>query len=112
MELIKEKITKDRLKDIAKEDYNSMIKGTVDIEKEIIALGGEFHSDSNNLLIKDGSSQRNIWGFNIYVNKPKDDWIEFISLINIRPADDNFDMEIQSPKIREKIINIVNNLIC
>ena len=105
IKIIKEKIKRDEL-------GKDMIKGVVDIEKEIIALGGEFHSDANSLLIeKENSNQRNIWGFNISPNKPKEQWIEFVSLINIRPADNNLDMEIQDPKIKEKIKQIVDKLV-
>jgi len=112
IKIIKKKITKEELKKITQEGYGNTLKAVVDIEKEIIALGGEFHSDANALLIeKEGSNQRNIWGLNISPNKPEKQWIEFVSLINIRPADNNFDMEIQNPKIKEKIKQIVDKLI-
>ena len=105
IKIIKEKIKRDEL-------GKDTIKAVVDIEKEIMAIGGEFHSDANSLLIeKEGSSQRNIWGFNISPDKSKEQWIKFVSLINIRPADNNFDMEIQDPKIKEKVRQIVDKLI-
>jgi len=109
--VIKKKITKQELEDFAQKNYGDMIKAAVDIEKEIIALGGEFHSDANKALIEQGSNQRNIWGINIYPVKGKEEWIEFVSLINIRPADNNFDMEVQNKEIREKIKQIVDELI-
>jgi len=110
--IIKEKITREQLKEFAREGYGSVLKVVVDIEKEIIALGGEFHSDANLLLIeKEGSNQRDIWGFNISPKRSKENWIEFVSLINIRPSDNNFDMEIKNKKIKEKIKQIVNKLI-
>jgi len=112
IKVIKKRITRKELEDIVKQNHGDTIKGVVDLEKRIIALGGEFHSDANILLVeKEGSSQRNVWGFNISPKKPKEKWIEFISLINIRPADNNFDMEIQNPKIKEKIKQIINKLI-
>lgn len=109
--VIKEKITKQELESFAKNNYGDMIKAAIDIEKEIIALGGELHSDANEVLIKQGSSQRNIWGINIYPAKEKEEWIEFVSLINIRPADNNFDMEVQNKEIKEKIRQIIDKLI-
>jgi len=111
IKVIEEKITKQELEDFAQKNYGDMIKAAVDIEKEIIALGGEFHSDANEALIEQGSNQRNIWGINIYPAKNKEEWIEFVSLINIRPADNNFDMEVQDKEIREKIKQILNKLI-
>ena len=111
IKVIKEKITREELESFARDNYGDMIKAVVDIEKEIIALGGEFHSDANEVLTEQGSNQRNIWGINIYPRKDKTEWIEFVSLINIRPADNNFDMEVQNEEIREKIKKIINKLI-
>ena len=112
IKIIKKKITRDELENIAKENYGDMVKGVVDIKKEIIALGGELHSDANALLIeKQGSNQRNIWGFNVFPDRSKEQWLEFVSLINIRPADNNFDIEIQNSEIKEKIKQIINKLI-
>ena len=112
IKIIKEKISKEELKKIAKENYGHMVKGVVDVEKKIIALGGEFHSDANEVLMGgEGSLQNNVWGFNIYIEKPKEERIEFVSLINIRPADNNFDMEVQDKELKKKIKKIVDNLI-
>lgn len=111
IKIIKEKITKDELKKLAEENFGEMIKAAVDIEKEIIALGGELHADANSLLIEKGSNQENLWGINIYPNKPRDEWLEFSALINIRPLVGNRSMEIQDPEIKEKIKKIVDKLI-
>ena len=90
--IIKDKIGLEELKMLAKEFYGSMIKGVADIERGLVAFGGEYHMDANTALIEDGSGQSNLWGFNVYLKKPREDWLEYISLINIRPADGNFDM--------------------
>ena len=111
IKIIKEKISKDDLRDIADEFFGEMIKSVVDIEKEIIAVGGELHVDANEALLSNGSKQENIWGINIYLDKPKSEWIEFSSLINIRPLANNRSMVIEASEIREKIIEIVNKLI-
>lgn len=109
--IVETTIPLDELKEISREFYKTMIKGVVDIEKEIVAFGGEFHMDANINLIEHGSKQQNIWGFNIHFNKSKDSWIEYTSLINIRPHLDNNDMEIQDALIRARIEKIVNNKI-
>ena len=84
----------------------------VDIEKEIIAIGGELHSDEQELLIeKEGSKNETLWGINIYPTKPRDKWLEFNSLINIKPLFENRSMEIENLEIREKIKGIINKLI-
>lgn len=111
IKIIREKITKNELKKIAMHGFGTMIKAVVDIEKETMALGGELHSDANNLLLENSSEQRNLWGINIYPDKPKEKWVEFTALINIRPSLGNRTMEIQDPKIKEKIKEIVDKLI-
>ena len=109
--IIKEKITKEQLKKFAQEGYGSVSKVVVDIEKEIMALGGELHSDAKDLLLEQGSKQENLWGIDIYPDRSKDKWIEFNSLINIRPSVGNRLMEIQDNKIKDKIRQIIDSLI-
>lgn len=99
------------IEEISKEYYAPMIKGVVDIEHEIIAFGGEYHIDANQKLIELGYEQKNIWGFNISLDKPREQWIEYTSLINIRPHADNFDMEVQNPEIRARMQEIINKKI-
>lgn len=107
IEIIDKKITESELREIAKDFYGDMIKGVVDIEQEILAMGGEYHIDANMVLIKNGSKQKNIWGFNWYFDKPQDERIEYISLINIRPAQGNIAMEIQDASLRDAIKTII-----
>ncbi|KKQ78230.1 MAG: hypothetical protein UT00_C0001G0115 [Parcubacteria group bacterium GW2011_GWA1_38_7] len=111
IKIIRQKITKSELEDLAKEIYVEMVKGVADIERGIIALGGEWHMDANEVLIKDGSAQENLWGFNIYLNKPKEERLEYNSLINIRPKQSNKSMEIESEELKNKILEIVSNLV-
>lgn len=109
--VVKEKISTSDLKKLVGEGLDDILKAVVDIEKEIMAIGGELHSDANEPLIENGSKQDNLWGINIYPNKPREEIIEFSSLINIRPLSGNRSMEIQLPEIKEKIIKVVDKLI-
>lgn len=109
--IIKDKITKLELEELAKEFYVEMVKGVADIEKDIIALGGEWHMDANQILVENGSNQENLWGFNIYLNKPRKEMLEYNSLINIRPKQGNKSMEIESEEIKNKIFEIVSSLV-
>jgi hypothetical protein len=109
--IIRDKISKPEMEELAKEFYVEMVKGVADIERDIIALGGEWHMDANQVLVDDGSIQEDLWGFNIYLNKPKEKMLEYNSLINIRPKQGNREMEIESEEIRNKIFEIVNNLV-
>ncbi|KKT34554.1 MAG: hypothetical protein UW24_C0027G0017, partial [Parcubacteria group bacterium GW2011_GWA2_44_12] len=88
-----------------------MVKFVVDIEKEILALGGELHADCEDLLLKDGSRQQNLWGANLYPLRDEDERIEYTSLINIKPSVGNRNMEIQDEIIRNKVREIAERLL-
>ena len=100
-------ISKANLIELAKEFYGDMIKGVVDIEREIIALGGEMHVDAEEILLKNGSKQSNLWGFNILLDKGREDCLIYESFINIRPRDNNRSLEVQDIKIRERMKRII-----
>ena len=108
IQIVRDKISKKELEELAKEFYVEMVKGVVDIERGIIALGGEWHMDANEVLIKDGSLQPNLWGFNVYVGDKR---VEYVSLINIRPAQNNRTLEVEDSLIRQKMYAIINSLI-
>ncbi|MDO8523190.1 MAG: DUF5674 family protein [bacterium] len=107
IKIIDKKITESELREIAKDFYGEMVKGVVDIEREIIAMGGEFHMDANIILIENGSKQQNVWGFNWYFDKTGDERIEYVSLINIRPGQGNRKMEVQDVSLRDKMKTII-----
>jgi hypothetical protein len=113
IEIVRDQISLDQLREIAKEFYGFMIKGVVDIEEEIAAFGGEYHMDANLFLIDKGSKQPNIWGFNVYFHKKKGEegWLEYTSLINIRPTEGNVTMEIADPLLKNKINSILQKII-
>ena len=105
--IIREQISEHELRELAKEYYGHMIKGVVDLERELVAFGGEFHADANSLLLGDGSQQPDVWGFNWYFDVPEEERIEYTSLINIRPLQGNRKMEISDETIRNKVRSIV-----
>lgn len=91
------------LESLAKEWHQTLVKGVADIKTGLVALGGEWHIDANNRLIEEGSEQKNLWGFNIYPKEKGDAAIEYNSLINIRPMQDNRSMEITSEETRNSV---------
>lgn len=111
VKLIDKKISKTELTEIAKERFGDMVKAVVDVELRIMVIGGELHADEEAILIESGSKQENLWGINIYTDKPVNERIEFDSMINIRPRQNNRSRDVLDPKIREKITIIVNNLV-
>ena len=109
--IIRETIPRQEAHRIGAAWYKDMVKGVVDVEEEIVALGGEWHMDANVVLMDDGSSQDHVWGFNIYPERVGNDWIEYISLINIRPALGNKGMEVLDPALRDRMKAIIEKRI-
>lgn len=107
IKIIDQKITERELREIAAEFYIDMIKGVVDIERGILAMGGEYHIDANMVLIENGSRQQNVWGFNWYFDRTGDERVEYVSLINIRPAQGNRAMEVQDASLRDTMKIII-----
>jgi hypothetical protein len=111
IELINAPITRQRLKEIAEKRFGDMVKGVVDIEKEIIALGGELHADEEAYLLENGSLQRNLWGINLYPDMQMPEFLEYDSMINVRPSQNNRSRGVDNPSIRRQIESIVRKLI-
>ncbi len=109
--LIKQPIPLAELREIAAKRFGDMVKGVVDLEKGIMALGGDLHADEEAFLLQTGSAQENLWGINLYADLPMPDMVEFDSMINIRPRQNNRSRGVESQEIREKIIAIVDKLI-
>jgi len=91
--------------------FGNLVKAVVDIKKEIIVVDTELYSDGEMVLIESGSKQEDLWGINIYPDLPKEDQIEFDSMINLRPKQNNRSRSVDDPKVREKILEICNKLI-
>lgn len=111
IKIIRNTITKKELVEMAKDQFGDWIKAVVDIEKGIMAVGGDLHADEEAVLLEDGCNQKNLWGINIWPEKSADEWIAFDSMINIRPSVGNRSRNIESAEIREKIIKIINRII-
>lgn len=104
---LKEKATSTQIADML-EEYESMIKIVVDIRQKNLSGGGEMHADCESVLLDDGSQQDDLWGANWY---PKEQRIEFESLINIRPRLNNRSILIQSEEIRNAVEDVARKLL-
>lgn len=111
IKVIRDALTRDDLQEMAKLQFGDMVKAVVDVEQEIIAIGGELHSDEEAMLLDQGSSQHNLWGINLYPDKPAEEWIEFDSMINVRPSGGNRSRYVESAAIREAVNKIVHRLV-
>ncbi|OGX18641.1 MAG: hypothetical protein A3K83_04930, partial [Omnitrophica WOR_2 bacterium RBG_13_44_8b] len=95
-------ISSGQLKEMAV-GFGNLVKAVVDIEKGVMAVGGELHSDEEALLLEKGSRQRDLWGINLYPELQGDKFIEFDSLINLRPVQNNRSRRVEDAGIRQKI---------
>lgn len=111
MEIITNKVSITKLKELSAKMFGDLVKAVVDIEKGIMAIDGELHADVQALLLENESKQENLWGINIYPDKTGQDFIEFDSVINIRPSQQNRSRGVDNPEIRKKVLEIVNELI-
>ena len=104
--LLHESPTADQLQEML-EAQLTYIKLAVDVERGIVAGGGEYHADCEEVLLEDGSLQENIWGADWY---PESRTVTFGALINIRPRQGNRGMEIVDPALRARIEQVVRRL--
>jgi hypothetical protein len=110
IKIVRDAITKAELNEMAKQQFGDMVKAVVDVEQRIMAIGGELHADEEAVLLDQGSAQKNLWGINLYPEQPIAEWIEFDSMINVRPSGGNRSRNVEQAEIREAITAIVNRL--
>jgi hypothetical protein len=108
---IEKKILKADLYPLELKGHISLVKAVVDIKRKIMVAGTSMHSDAEALLLEQGSEQADLWGINLYLKKSRADWIEYDSMINLRPWQDNDSRGVDHPEIREKIKQIVDSLV-
>lgn len=106
MKIIKGTLTLDELKQMAAAMFGDLVKAAVDVDRKLIAVDAELHSDLEALLLEDGSKQKNIWGINFYPDLEGDDFIEFDSMINMHPSQGNRSRGVDSKEMRNKIVTI------
>lgn len=111
MKIITGKITLEELKQMAAALFGDMVKVVVDVEKELVAVDAELHSDLEALLLQQGSKQKDLWGINLYPDMEGDDFLEYDSLINIRPSRGNKSRGVEDSAIRFRILSTVNKRI-
>jgi hypothetical protein len=112
VEIVREHIALDRLRAMAEQRFGDLIKAVVDVERAIMAIDAELHSDQEAALLDDGSAQVNLWGINLYpADYGAEGWIEFDSMINVRPSRGNRSREVEDAVTRQRIVEIVDQLV-
>ena len=101
----------DELRRLAVGRFGDLVKAVVDVELRIMVLDADLHADQEAELLARGSLQRDIWGINLYPDLAESDWIEFDSMINLRPSFGNRSRGVDDPAIRERITRLVVGLV-
>ncbi|MCL1851238.1 MAG: DUF5674 family protein [Bacteroidetes bacterium] len=109
MLIVEDVISRKELGVLAENLLGDMVKAVVDIEKEVLILDAELHADMEALLLENGSEQENLWGINLYPDMDGEDFIEFDSMINIKPRQGNRSRGVEDVNVRNRIIEIINN---
>lgn len=109
--IVRESITRAELTTMAAARFGDLVKAVVDVARGVMALGGELHADEESLLLDDGSSQQDLWGINLYPNEAGADWIEFDSVINVRPSQHNRSRSVEDEATRAIILRVVHTLV-
>ncbi len=96
---------------LAAAQFGDFVKAVVDVERGLMAIGGELHADEEALLLQDGSRQEDLWGINLYPELPPAELIEFDSMINVRPLQSNRSRGVEDASVRRRIQEIVERLV-
>ncbi len=104
-------IALDEIRLLAVARFGDMIKGVVDLERGILLLDADLHADQEASLLADGSKQTNLWGINLYPDIAGDDWLEFDSMINLRPSFGNRSRGVDDPGTRAVIAAFVERVV-
>ncbi|MSU74923.1 MAG: hypothetical protein EXS55_00175 [Candidatus Magasanikbacteria bacterium] len=111
MKIITEPISLADLKNVAAERFGNMVKAVVDVNQEIMAIGGDLHADEEAVMLEHGSAQENLWGINLYPDVSGLDFLEFDSMINLRPKQNNRSRSVEDIDAQNRIREVVRKLI-
>jgi hypothetical protein len=111
MQIVTHTISLYELKKMSEKMHNNIVKAVVDLEKGIMVVDADMHADQELLLLEQDSRQEDLWGINIHPYNSPDKWIEFDSMINLRPSFGNKSRGVDDPAIQERIKKLVNKLV-
>ncbi len=111
MQLVDKNISRDKLKKMSQRFAGGLVKAVVDVKKEIMIVDAPMHADEEKELLDIGSNQDDLWGINLYPDLGEEDFIEFDSMINVRPRMNNFTRGIDDKDLQNKITSIILKLV-
>jgi uncharacterized protein DUF5674 len=111
MQIVSAPITLDELRRIAGGQFGDFIKAVVDVQRGVMAVGGDLHADEEALLLQQGARQADLWGINLYPDRAGTEIIEFDSMINVRPSQGNRSRGVDDRAVQRLIQDIVGRLV-
>ena len=111
MKIVRDRIAIAELKAMAEAGFGDLVKAVVDVRRRVMAVDAELHADEEALLLEDGSEQTDLWGINLYPEFADHRWLEFDSVINIRPSQGNRTRGVEDPDARRAVGEIVGELV-
>ena len=111
MRIVDRHMSIDELRGIASELFGNLVKAVVDVDRELLAIDAELHADIESLLLQRGSRLQDLWGINLYPDAPPEEFVEFDSMINVRPSQNNRTRSVESGDIRNRIVTVVRKWI-
>ena len=112
MRHVREGIALGDLHALAATTYGDLVKAVVDLGTGSMVVGGELHADEEAYLLETGSRQQNLWGINLYPDQfGTDDFVEFDSMINVRPSQENRSRSVEDAQARVSILGVVARLV-
>jgi hypothetical protein len=99
------------LGELAAERFGDLVKAVIDLERNLMMIDAEMHADEEAELLESGSRQRDLWGINLYPSQPEADWLEFDSMINLRPSCGNSSRGVDNPATQARITALVSRLV-
>jgi len=109
--IIVSKISIQKLQEMSYHFFEEMVKGVIDIKKCVLAIDAELHADLESLLLNEGSQQEDLWGINLYPFLNNEDFLEFDSMINIRPSQNNRSRSVENVEVQHEIRKIIDQII-
>ncbi len=111
MEIVREPIDLIRLRDLAANRFGDLVKAVVEVDRGIMAIDAELHSDEEAELLDDGSRQSDLWGINVYPADYGTAARSSSTPFNVRPSQGNRSRSVEDASAREGILQIVERLV-
>jgi hypothetical protein len=112
VQIVAGRITLAELSAIAEATFGDLVKAVADVRRGLLAVDAGMHSDLEALLLDAGSEQRDLWGINLYpaaFGTPG--FLDFDSMVNLRPGQGNRTRSVEDPAIREAIKDLVARVV-